>query len=156
MPSVVRNRSPETASLPLAVDVHLSSLDVIAQTALNIETDVHDEKNELLHAVRQYFSEAQNIAIELATLLPFLRPLMTFVNNHMTAGKMTDMAVRHVHEELSEIAKHPVDPKSQNFLHSMVGQFANGNLSKDELVGTKTFTSAEYQKQKLTRIYSVP
>ena len=112
-----------------------ASLDVIARTALNIETDVHNEKNELLHAVREYFSEAQNIAIELATLLPFLRPLMTFVNNNMTAGKMTDMAVRHLHGQLNEAAKNPVDIKAQNFLHSMMASFATGNLTKDELIG---------------------
>lgn len=89
----------------------------------------------MLNAVRQYFSEAQNIAIELTILLPFLRPIMTFINNNLTAGKMTDMTVKHIQHQLIDVVKTPIDPKSQTFLHAMISSFSKGQISKDELIG---------------------
>lgn len=126
------DRCVEVNIYPIA---QATSLDIIAKTALNMNEDVHREDNVLLNAVRQFFSEAQNIAIDIATLLPFLRPVMTFVNNNLTAGKMTDMAVKHIHEQLIHVTKNPIDPKAQTFLHSIISSFSNGSLSKDELIG---------------------
>ena len=79
--------------VPFYPRMQAASLDVIARTALNLETDVHDEKNTVLLAVKEYFSDAMNVAVNTAAVFPFLRPIMTFVNDHMTAGKMTDLAV---------------------------------------------------------------
>ncbi|KAI1301629.1 Cytochrome P450 3A24 [Halotydeus destructor] len=131
--------NPSQSTAPFEADIYpvmqAFTLDVIARTALNIHTDVHNPDNELLNAVRQYFSEATNIAVELASFFPFLSPLMKFVNDNLTAGKMTDMTLKHIHQQLLETVKNPVDLSSQNFLQSMIGSYTQGNLSKDELIG---------------------
>lgn len=79
--------------VPFYPKMQATSLDVIARTALNMESNVHDEKDPVLRAVKEYFSEAMNIAVNASTVFPFLRPIMTFINDYMTAGAMTDIAV---------------------------------------------------------------
>lgn len=79
--------------VPFYARMQATSLDVIARTALNLEADVHNDKDTVLCAVKEYFSEAVNVAVNMATVLPVLRPVMTFVNDYMTAGAMTDIAV---------------------------------------------------------------
>jgi cytochrome P450 len=79
--------------VPFYPRMQAASLDVITRTALNLETDVHDENDSVLISVREYFSEAMNVAVNAATVFPLLRPIMTFINDHLTAGKMTDLAV---------------------------------------------------------------
>lgn len=98
--------------VPFYPRMQATSLDVIARTALNMEEDVHNEKNEVLRAVKEYFSDAMNVAVNASTLFPFLRPVMTFINDYLTAGAMTDLAV-----SLSISASPPDLPR-----HACLGQ----------------------------------
>lgn len=114
-----------------------TTLDVILRTAVNMKThNVHDEKDEILDAVRMFFSEAQNTAVDLAMYLPFLKPIMTFINNHLTSGKMTDMVVRHLKQQITIELETANDRKgSKTFLSSLIKRLETNELSKNEVIG---------------------
>ena len=128
--NVFVNGSFESEVYPV---MQATTLDVILRTACNMKNhDVYDEKDPILHAVRQFFSEAQNNAVWLAMYVPFLRPLMTFVNNYLTAGKMTDMVLQHLKKEISEST---VKKDSTTFLHSLIKKFERKEISENEVIG---------------------
>jgi cytochrome P450 family 3 subfamily A len=116
--------------------VQATSLDVIARTSLNMTSvDVHDDKDVLTCAVRSYFSDAQNIAVAAAIYLPFLRPIMTFINDHLTAGAMTDLVVGHIKNQILSIEKdHVSGETTTSFLNSLLKNLHNGRLSEREVI----------------------
>ena len=113
-----------------------TSLDVIARTSLNMTTvDVHDDKDVMTCAVREYFSDAQNIAVAAAIFLPFLRHLMVFINDHLTAGTMTDMIVGHIKNQIMTAEKKQLEGENTtSFLNSLLKNLHNGKLTEREVI----------------------
>lgn len=75
----------------ISVLVQALTLDVIGSCALAMDVRSQgNPKDELFVAVRDFFRYAQNMVVDMALFLPFLKPIFLFINNYLTAGKMTD------------------------------------------------------------------
>ena len=116
--------------------IQATSLDVIARTSLNMTSvDVHNDKDVLTNAVREYFSEAVNIGVVAALYLPFLRPLMTFVNDYLTAGAMTDLVIGHIKQQIMSAEKdHLKGEVTTSFLNSLLKNLHTGKLTEREVI----------------------
>lgn len=61
------------------------TLDIIARTSLGLNENVYEKNNQLLHSVREFFRLSNNIAVDLAMFFPFLKTVLTFINNNLTS-----------------------------------------------------------------------
>jgi len=116
--------------------IQATSLDVIAQTSLNMTSvNVHDDKDILTNAVREYFSDAQNIVVSACIYFPILRSVFTFINDYMTAGAMTDLVVKHIKEQIITADKiHSEGESTTTFLDSLLKNLHLGRLSEREVI----------------------
>jgi hypothetical protein len=81
--------------------------------------------------------------VDAAAFFPFLRPILAFVNNYMTAGRMTDMIVKHLNKQIkfetesisSKSNNFETNTKSNNMLISMLNCYLQQKITKDELIG---------------------
>ena len=113
-----------------------TSLDTICRLALNMKPDVHQPGNDILNAVKEFFNGSQNTAVDLAILLPFLKPLMTFVNNHLTSGKMTDLVVKHIKNQIeSQLKTETNEKKARTVLDSLIHYFKTGLITQEQVIG---------------------
>lgn len=112
------------------------TLDVIVRTALNMQdANVQQPNDDLFVAVQQYFQYAQNEVVLLAIKIPLLRPLLEFVNNYMTAGRMTDVTVAHLKRQLKNEVTKEIDEKKQILLHALLKCYQEGKITANELIG---------------------
>jgi cytochrome P450 len=120
------------------------TLDVICKCALNIfDNDVHQKDSQLKSAAQEFMESAQNVAVDAAVFFPFLRPILAFINNYMTAGRMTDMIIRHLNKQIkfetqsisSKSNNFQTNTKSNNMLISMLNSYLQQKITKDELIG---------------------
>ncbi|KAG0696573.1 Lithocholate 6-beta-hydroxylase [Chionoecetes opilio] len=86
-----------------AVDVYATfqglTLEVISECALamQVHSQLHQDKEPLLVAVKEFLKHALNPAILLALYLPAFASLMSFVSNRLAlSGRMTNMIVQHL------------------------------------------------------------
>lgn len=113
-----------------------TSLDTICRIALNMKPNVHEPGNEVLNAVKEFFSGSQNTAVDLAILLPFLKPIMTMINNHLTSGKMTDLVVKHIKDQIVlQLNSETDEKKARTVLDSLIHYLKTGLITKDHVVG---------------------
>lgn len=135
-----RNASVTESNGTFTVDVNpvmqATSLDTICRVALNMKPNVHEPGNDILNAVKEFFSGAQNKAVDVAILLPFLKPLMTFINNYLTSGKMTDLVVKHIKDQIvDQIRIETSDKKAKTVLDSLIHYFKTGQITKEQVIG---------------------
>ncbi|CAG2115301.1 unnamed protein product [Medioppia subpectinata] len=119
------------------------TLDIICKCGLNMyDTDVHEENSQLKSAAKEFMASAHNSVVIFATFFPFLRPILSFINNYLTAGRMADWILRHLNKQiqtetqnLSANPNYSIDTKSNNVLKSMLKCFLEKKLERDELTG---------------------
>ncbi|CAG2163789.1 unnamed protein product [Oppiella nova] len=121
------------------------TLDIICKVGLNMhDTDVHEDNSELRSAAKEFMVSATNVVVICASFFPFLRPILSFINNYLTAGRMTDWILCHLNKQIKiETQNLSTDPnylmntplKSNNVLKSMLRCFLEKSLERDELTG---------------------
>jgi len=118
--------------------VQCFTLDVISRSLLNIETNVYDKDDYIMNAVREFFKMTENEAVYLAFSFPFFSLLFTFINNYLTAGKMTKILIRHLKDKLSfflhNYKKNDLSLE-KNLITSMLYLYQDKKISQNELIG---------------------
>ncbi|XP_054160905.1 thromboxane-A synthase-like [Oppia nitens] len=123
------------------------TLDIICRIGLDMrDTDVHDEDSQLKRAAQEFMASATNLVVIWASFLPFLRPVLTFINNYLTAGRMTDLLLKHLDRQITfatqSSSSSTSDPDSSssktisnNVLKSMLKSYFDGKLTREEVTG---------------------
>ena len=137
-------RIEENSGLIAVEDLMQSiTLDVVCKCVLNMyDTDVHQNKSSLRTAAKEYMLFARNILVVSAQFLPFMRPVLSFINNYVTAGRLTDLLLIHLHKQIQiecqNMASNPQyleNNKSNNVLKSLLRYYWEKKLEKDEVTG---------------------
>lgn len=129
------------------------TLDVISRTSFGLEEKVYEPDNHLMHIVKEYFMFAGNIFVEIASLIPFLRNVLTFVNNNLTSGRLVDMMQVRLKAHISQFVKVFQDKPSSDenksyeeinskFSHdkakvlvSLIRRLADKSITEHEFIG---------------------
>lgn len=130
------------------------TLDVISRTSFGLEEKVYDPQNHLMHIVKEYFRFAGNIFVEIASLVPFLRNVLTFVNNNLSSGRLVDMMQVKLKEHISVFVKSFEDKRTKTaedesyaeinnkFSHdkakvlvSLIRRLADKSITEHEFIG---------------------
>jgi len=134
----------ESKTPVIKVDDRMQSitLDVICKCALNMfDNDVHEEDSKLKSAAHEYMETARNAAVRAAMFFPFLSSALALVNNYLTAGRMTDMIIRHLNKQIKLETENLCsrssenNTKSNNMLISTLNCYLQQKITKDELLG---------------------
>jgi P2-related tail formation protein len=84
-----RQRKQNGVQMPFDVDVSAKmqafTLDIIGRTSLGLHENVYEKTNDFMHSVREFFLMSNNIAVDLAMFLPFLKAVLTFINHYLTS-----------------------------------------------------------------------
>ena len=78
---------------------------VISRTSFALEEKVYEPDNHLVAIVSEYFRFAGNVLVELGTLIPVLKSLLTFVNNNLSSGRLIDMMTVRLKEHINLFLK---------------------------------------------------
>lgn len=97
---------------------------------------MYEPDNHLVAIVSEYFQFAGNILVTVGALIPVLRSLLTFVNNHLSSGRLIDMMTVRLKEHINV------------FLKSYQNNDANGNVLNET---DKTLSDAVDTKSNLNR-----
>ncbi|GFT45369.1 cytochrome P450 3A41 [Nephila pilipes] len=96
------------------------TLDVISDCALAMKTHCQENQQDIfLVAVRDFFRFASNRAIDYAIMFPFVAAIMSFMNNYMISGQMTNLIVGSVKSAIEVRKKNP-EIKSMDLLQLML------------------------------------
>lgn len=99
--------------------------------------------------VCEYFRFAGNIFVELGALIPVLKSILTFVNNHLTSGRLIDMMTtrlkKHIQVFLKGHEKNGTDDNTLNeetkrldkakVLVSLMKKLAEKEITEHEFIG---------------------
>ena len=119
------------------------TLDIVCKCVLNMyDTDVHEEDSQLKKAAKEYMESAKNVVVVFAHFFPFIRPILTFINNYLTAGRMTDSILRHLNKQI-QIERQKIELNSGNrektktntVLSSLMKSYFQNDLQRDEVMG---------------------
>lgn len=138
--------NPTDSCQPFTLDIderiRCFTFDVICRTSLAMEADLYAGNDPLMNAVKEYFDFASNPAVVLGEICPFFATILAFINNYMTAGKMTDLIVGHlkgkVKEFISERSSTSIGKTQAPLLNAMLTPLADGSLTEEEFVGMLT------------------
>lgn len=78
---------------------------VISRTSFGLEEKVYEPDNHLVAIVSEYFRFAGNIFVELGTLIPVMKSVLTFVNNNLSSGRLIDMMTVRLKEHINVFLK---------------------------------------------------
>lgn len=139
----VEQQDSKTPIINIEDRMQALTLDVINKCALNLNYNKPQESNDkLLVALNEFLNNAMNPAVDLALFFPFLRPVFRLINNYLTAGRMTDMTVKHLNERIAEfeterkVSNFKIDNKlnNNNLLDSLLNCYREQKITKNELI----------------------
>ncbi|XP_054165940.1 cytochrome P450 3A30-like [Oppia nitens] len=104
------------------------AFDVICKAGLHWTPDSKDDIRRSLDA---YLEMAVNIIVDVVTCFPPLRPILAFLNNHVTAGRVTDRVMRHVQRLLDAPE---AEDECVSVLHDFRRAMATGQMTRAEAV----------------------
>ncbi|XP_015781214.1 cytochrome P450 3A18-like [Tetranychus urticae] len=129
----------EPFTINIVENVHRFTFDVICRTSLGMKTDCYSENDQLVQAVVDFFENAFNNAVLLGEMFPFFASILTFINNYLTAGKMTDTIVGHLKHQVKQFLDSKGKDNQQNekvvFLKAMLTFLAEEKLTQQEFTG---------------------
>lgn len=100
--------------------------------------------------VSEYFQFAGNIFVELGTLIPVLKSLLTFVNNNLSSGRLIDMITvrlkKHInlflksHQNGKDVNENTLNEETKNLdrakvLVSLIKKLAEKVITEHEFIG---------------------
>ena len=129
----------ESEDIVIDVEHRMQSitLDMICKTALSLNEDLNPKTTEeLLLSLNEYLNNAMNPIVDLALFFPFLRTVLRFINDYLTAGRMTDMIVRHLSRriEIFENKEQKSFGTDTNLLTSLLMDYHQKKMTKEEVI----------------------
>lgn len=142
----IKRIEAKEGSVPVEDLMQSITLDVVCKSVLNMyHTDVHEDHSSLRNAAKEYMLSARNILVVSAQFLPFLRPVLSFINNYVTAGRLTDLLLTHLNKQIQieyqNFASNPQyleNNKSNNVLKSLLKSYWEQKLERDEVTGERS------------------